>query len=170
MIIFTSNIEVTNNLNSPIIYNLSSFYNGYDNVQNLAVRLSLLNNSQMSMREFIYTVEFDILYANYILNNTASFCDLMKIMINASCGRNIVILVHHDEYRDAISESLIKLIQERYGYNCWEIDDVDDLESASESFFSAQGIMNLDFDKNKFDNLYIGGLVGPLNDLKDREY
>ena len=72
----------------------------------------------MFLEVFLYVGDLDE-HLNY-------FTDFLKIVLNATLG-NVVILISHDPYRDAITESIIKLIQIRYGYNCWEIEDADDL-------------------------------------------
>ena len=55
---------------------------------------------------------------------------------------------------DAVKESIIKFIQIRYGYNCWEIEDIDDLQVIDEPFFTPMGIMNLDNDKLRYDSIF----------------
>ena len=122
----------------------------------------------MPINEFIYSPDFDRMYAQGVFNNDELFTDFLKIILNATLG-NVVILISRDPYRDAITESIIKLIQVRYGYNCWEAEDVEDLECLRESYFTPYGILALDQDKRRFDELCVSGYVAPVNNLKNTE-
>lgn len=170
MIIFTSNTNIIQFINSPIVYNLSSFYSGYENITNLITKIPAFNNTSIPVNEFIYSPEFDNMYANSLLNNAVLFNDFIKIVINACSSNNVIVLIAHDDYRDAITESIIKLIQIRYGYNCWEVEGIEDVECLRESFFTPYGLLALDEDKKKYDELYNNGYARPLNNLKDTEY
>lgn len=168
MVIFTSNLNIIQQINNPIIYNLSSYYSGFEDLSSLITKISVFNATNMPINEFIYSPQFDNMYAQGVFNNDELFTDFLKIVLNATLG-NIIVLISHDPYRDAITESIIKLIQVRYGYNCWEIEDVDDLSCLRESFFTPQGILNLDQDKYRYDMLSINGFNKPLNNLKNSE-
>ena len=169
MVIFTSNINILQRINNAVVYNLSSYYSGFENITGLITKIQIFNTTQLPPNEFIYSPQFDSIYANNVLQNNELFYDFIKIMINA-LEYNVVILVAHDPYRDAITESIIKLIQVRYGYNCWEVDDLDDLSCIKESFFTPQGILTLDQDKLRFDSLCLNGFTKRLNNLKNSEF
>ena len=97
--------------------------------------------------------EFDIMYANYIINNDNAFIDLMKIIYDEYDSGNIdpiCILVERDEIRDCLTESLIKFIQQRYGINSYLINTVEDREYREPSSFDITGLYNLDQDKERF--------------------
>ena len=168
MIIFTSNLNIAQQINNPILYNLSSYYSGFEDLSSLITKVSVFNITTMPINEFIYSPDFDRMYAQGVFNNDELFTDFLKIILNATLG-NVVILISHDPYRDAITESIIKLIQVRYGYNCWEAEDVEDLECLRESYFTPYGILALDQDKRRFDELCVSGYVAPVNNLKNTE-
>lgn len=170
MIVFTSNISLIPYIsNRYMIYNLSSYYSGYPSISSLITSIQIFNNTQLPPNEFLYSPQFDMAYYNAIFNNDSLFVDLMKIMINAYNGVDIIVLTAHDDYRDAVTESIIKLIQVRYGYNCWEVEDYDDLELLKESYFTPTGLLTLDQDSARYDMLYASGVVGKINNLDNKE-
>lgn len=161
MIIFSSDPQ----LNIPISYhfpnrkittfNLTSFYSGYIDITDLAKISMYLNQTMhLSMPVFVQSLEFDIQYANIILSTPIMYNAFMQILSSAYEGDIVVILVHRDDYRDAIMESLIKLIQQRYGYNSWIIEDADDIEQVKEETFTPYGLMTLQQDLQRFDESY----------------
>ncbi len=155
MIVFTSNINLIPYINNAMIYNLSSYYSGYNDITKLITKIQIINNTEMLANEFIYSPYFDNIYYNSILNDHELFCCLLQLMMNVYNGNNAIVLISHDNYRDAITESLIKLIQVRYGYNCWEIENVEDLDILKETHFTPQGIQNLDADKQTYDSILL---------------
>lgn len=146
----------------PVILNLSSLYSGYINVTHLIAKISPINNTGMPMPEFVNSVEFDMQYASAVLNNPELFGSLINIMLRAYEGYLVCILVQRDPYRDAVMESLIKLIQQRYGYNCWIIEDPDDIEIMSEQMLLPNGLLTLDSDIRQYNQMYTKGLVGSI--------
>ena len=146
----------------PVILNLSSLYSGYINVTHLIAKISPINNTGMPMPEFVNSVEFDMQYASAVLNNPELFGSLINIMLRAYEGYLVCILVQRDPYRDAVMESLIKLIQQRYGYNCWIIEDPDDIEIMSEQMLLPNGLLTLDSDIRQYNQMYTKGLVGGI--------
>lgn len=166
MIVFTSNRDLIRYFNNPMVYNLSSSYSGYINISTMLTKIFNQNQFTAIDREYIYSPVFDNMYANMLLNDPDMFRCLMSIMINAANNFNVIILISHDDYRDAVKESIIKFIQIRYGYNCWEIDDIDDLQVIDEPFFTPMGIINLDNDKLKYDTMF--GENHMLNGLKNQ--
>ena len=143
----------------PVILNLSSFYSGHINITHLIAKISPINNTGLPMPEFVNSVEFDMQYASAVLNNSELFGSLINIMLRAYEGYLVCILVQRDPYRDAIMESLIKLIQQRYGYNCWIIEDVDDIEIMSEQMLPPNGLLTLDSDIKQYNQMYSKGIV-----------
>lgn len=159
MIVFIDNINMINYINNPVIFNLSSFYSGYDNITSLMTSVSKTKLSPVNLTEYVETPQFDNAFMSMIFTNTLLFGDFMKIIMNAYEGYNVIILVERDAYRDMIMESLIKIIQLRYGYNCWIVEDFQDLECLSEPSFTPMGIINLDNDKKLLDKLYSDGQI-----------
>ena len=146
----------------PVILNLSSLYSGHINITHLIAKISPINNTGMPMPEFVNSVEFDMQYASAVLNNPELFGSLINIMLRSYEGYLVCILVQRDPYRDAVMESLIKLIQQRYGYNCWIIEDPDDIEVMSEQMMYADGLLTLDADIKQYNQMYSKGLVGNI--------
>lgn len=159
MIIFTSNINLIGMIENPIVLNLSSYYGGYVDISNLITTIAKIpNNTGMPINEYIYSPTFDINFANMVINDNLLFISFMTIITGCYNGNNVVILVNRDEYRDAVMESLIKLIQIRYGYNCWVIETMEDLETAKESNFSPAGIMSINNDIFRLMQLNVSNL------------
>ena len=146
----------------PVILNLSSYYSGHINIAHLITKISPINNTGMMMPDFVNSVDFDIQYASAVLNNPELFGSLINIMLRAYEGYLVCILVQRDPYRDAVMESLIKLIQQRYGYNCWIIEDADDIEVISEQMMFPNGLITLDEDIKQYNQMYSKGLVGNI--------
>lgn len=143
----------------PVILNLSSLYSGYINITHLIAKISPINNTGLPMPEFVNSVEFDMQYASAVLNNPELFGSLINIMLRAYEGYLVCILVQRDPYRDAVMESLIKLIQQRYGYNCWIIEDFDDIEIMSEQMLLPNGLLTLDADIKQYNQMYSKGIA-----------
>lgn len=168
MIIFTDKVELIQpiyqkfNKRAMRVMNLSSLYSGYHSLTDLITLVAPINNTQMPHGEFVYSVEFDIQYANALINDHRMFHHLMEIMIPAREGEVIIILVQRDQFRDAVMESLIKFIQQRYGYNSWIVDDFDDISYLKETTFSTYGLITLDADINAHDRLYSSGGADPI--------
>lgn len=168
MVIFTSNINILQYTPNAVVYNLSSYYSGFENITDLITKIQIFNTTSLPPNEFIYSPEFDNMYTNSIFSNNELFGEFIRIIINAT-EFNVIVLVAHDPYRDAITESIIKLIQLRYGYNCWEIEELEDLECLKESYFTPYGLLNLDADKKRFDLLALNGVVQKANNLINTE-
>lgn len=129
------------------IYNLSSMFN-------FGIPLPELIPPFMNLTQDIRDDQraFDEFYANYILTNDMPFYQMMNIMysIYEDPELMVYILIGRDEYRDMISESLIKLIQQRYGYNCNIINEPTDWLYAADSSMNIYGLYNFDKDKERY--------------------
>lgn len=146
----------------PVILNLSSLYSGYINISNLITKIAPINNTGLLIPEFVNSVEFDMQYASAVLNDPDLFGSLINIMLRAYEGYLVCILVQRDNYRDAVMESLIKLIQQRYGYNCWIIEDPEDIEIMSEQMLLPNGLITLDADINQYKQMYSNGIINEI--------
>ena len=146
---------------TPIkVYNLSSLYSGYESITCLMTNMKqLLMPGGITINDYVYTPQFDVAYANLIMSTDIMFEAFMKIMVPVDQGSIVFILVHRDDYRDAVMESIIKFIQERYGYHSWIMEDIDDVECIKEGSFSPYGLINLDEDKRHYDSLFVAGRV-----------
>ena len=93
---------------------------------------------------------FDIQYADYIMTNNAAFIDMMRIIHSIYNGENVFVLIGTNEISNFFTESLMKFIQQRYGYNGFIINHINDVFYASESDFSINGLYNLDQDRERY--------------------
>lgn len=148
MIVFNSKKELIPYISAKYntrqikIFNLSSYYSEYIDVSNL-MHISSLRTNDRPMTDYIDMVEFDMNYASFILNNPKMFTSFMHIMSASFEGDVCIVMVYRDPYRDAIMESLIKLIQQRYAYNCWIIEDLNDIECLNDNGYNTFGLMTL---------------------------
>lgn len=129
------------------VYNLTSMKEGY-------MRLSTLippnNLGRLTGRDF------DLAYADYIFNNDMVFIEFFHIIYSLYIGTDVYIIISEtDDWSENLIESLLKLIQQRYGYNACKINSLDDyiyfynLPNSSE-FDIYFGIKNLDMDKERY--------------------
>ena len=109
-------------------------------------RLNLLPPREFG---YVYDYQFDMNYANYILSNDNVFFDLMRIIFNLYIGKDVFILVDDEMYAEGLNDSLLKFIQQRYGYNACRINSLEDFVMSEESGFTEMGLINLDYDKNR---------------------
>ena len=127
-----------------VVYNLSSMVEGMN-------KLSLLPPNSIGM---FTDRDFDIAYANYIMNNDYVFCEFFQIIYNLFLNRDVFIIVSSSDWSENILESLLKLIQQRYGYNAVKIDSDEDYIYAKNfmefRFAPGYGVYNLDQDKERF--------------------
>lgn len=109
--------------------------------------------------------EFDLAYANYIMNNDQVFVQFFQIIYNLYLGKDVFIAVDSEEnWAENLLESLLKFIQERYGYIAIKIESEEDYLYARNNFSSdfnpEFGLYNLDSDKERFYSLIDSGNFG----------
>lgn len=128
-----------------VIFNLTSLKEGYE-------RLDLLVPPNELGR--FTDRDFDIAYANYIFQNNFVFCQFFRIIYNLYIGNHVFIIASSADWSENILESLLKLIQQRYGYNAIRIDSDEDYIYAENfmttGFAPGYGLYNLDMDKERF--------------------
>ena len=131
-----------------VMYNLSSMREGFISLQALIPPNTI---GRLTDREF------DIAYANYIMSNDTLFCIFFQIVYNLYIGKDVFIIVSTEDWSENLLESLLKLIQQRYGYNAVKIDSDDDYIYARNNMFfnfaPGYGLYNLDQDKERFTTL-----------------
>lgn len=132
-----------------IIYNLASMKEGFIKLHKLLPPNSL---GRFTDRDF------DIAYANYIMMNDEVFCEFFQIIYNLYIGKDVLIIYSaNQDWTENIMESLLKLIQQRYGYNAVRIDSDEDYiyarNNCNFSFAYGYGVYNLDQDKERFSKL-----------------
>ena len=131
-----------------VMYNLSSMREGFISLQALIPPNTI---GRLTDREF------DIAYANYIMSNDTLFCIFFQIVYNLYIGKDVFIIISTEDWSENLLESLLKLIQQRYGYNAVLINTEADYLYATNSmnfgFAPGYGIYNLDQDKERFTTL-----------------
>lgn len=143
-----------------LVLNLSSLAEGFERVHLVPSVQAQYNNDK----------EFDIAYANYIFSNDWVFMEFMKIIYPLYEGIDVFLLVSRGENTyDIITESLCKLIQQRYGYNYQLLNDADDINYYDDSNFNINGIQILDMDKEKMSYLAVAQNPNILNEIGNDE-
>lgn len=129
-----------------IKYNLSSYYNDAPTL-NALVPFPQYIPQDVLLGDTTDPV-FDIEYHKYIFESQQAFMEFMSIMVPAFTSPDTLvhIMIKQSNFRDVIMESLIKLIQQRYGYNVCIVNEVDDFLYTEESDFSIPGLFALDQD------------------------
>ena len=166
MIIFTHDLnlayEIARRSNEYVIMNLSSSYSNFIDIASLITRFMQYMSNKPNI--IVNTVQFDMEYAMAIQQDQLMYESLLKIIMNSYEGRTVIILVHRDDYRDAIMESIIKYIQEKYGHKSWIVEEIEDLELLREERFSPSGLINIDEEIRNYNDLYVKGQVNQLVD------
>lgn len=99
---------------------------------------------------------YDIEYANFILNNTQQRVEFLYLIHQLLLGNHVLIMIGNYPGMYEMAESLLKLIQTRYGYRGYFIsnNDIEDL-SMFESRFSVPGLMLFDQEKVELDEIFL---------------
>lgn len=132
--------------NNVYIVNLSS--------SNLKIKSSSLFYVPRSTFE---SVNYDIEYANYIFSNTEQRIEFLLLMHELLIGNDVLIMIGTFPGMYEMAESLLKLIQSRYGYNGYFISDIIDLENLDmyNSNFSVTGLQLFDQEKVELDEIFL---------------
>ena len=164
MIIFTNILRIPEyylerkGIKRVYVYNLTSYYS--DGVINLNSLIPSIDNiPEDVLNGSCDTADFDIAYHQYILNNNSAFVDFMSIMIPAYMEPDslVQVLIEDSPYRNAISESLAKLIQQRYGYEIFYIYEPEYFLSIDDpDFMNVNGVQNIDQDVNRYREMMYG--------------
>ena len=102
--------------------------------------------------------DFDLAYAEYIFNNDYVFFDFFKIVYDLYLGKDVFLVMDDGDWSENIIESILKLIQQRYGYNGCLLTGFDSYIYAQNninSSFESFGLYNLDQDKNRFSAIWM---------------
>ena len=127
-----------------VVYNISSLVEGYQRI-NIMPPLEIFqmcgNDEKL----------FDIKYAEYILSVPQVFNELMKIMYSLYYGNDVYLLVTRDGgYYDILTESILKFIQQRYGYDAYILNDLEDIQYVEKGEFNIYGLYNFDIDNKRY--------------------
>lgn len=163
MILFKSFIEVPEDfmyrfgLEKVITYNLTSYFE-------FPFIKEILPDDNLTSSIPFDSVEFDSAYSNFIISNDNAFNRLMSIILPVYNEPDVLVQllisnsVSINAYRNSISENIAKLIQQRYGYNCYIVYTIEDLYYVrDDSTFSIPGLMILNRDLERY-----AELVGPI--------
>lgn len=123
-----------------VIFNYSSPIEGLDKL-----------NLMPPMFDWSSELDFDIWYANWLLADPIAFRDLMRLMYVIYNGMNVFLCASIIDALEPVNESFVKFIQQRYGINCFVINDPTDLECVHDygAGFTIEGIANFDIDKER---------------------
>ena len=100
--------------------------------------------------------DFDIEYAKWIFDYDVPFYDFFRIVFDLYSGYDVCLIMTDDDWSENIIESLLKLIQQRYGYNGCRIYDLDSYIYAQNNItsgFEGFGLASFDFDRDRFSRL-----------------
>lgn len=109
-----------------------------------------------SLLSFDDEKSFDVIYAQYLVNDDAGFVDMFRVVNNLYLGGSSIILVGDGGYKETLTESFIKFLQQRYGLSFIRIiNEPEDWFSYDEveDFSKLVGIYNLDIDKERYTRL-----------------
>lgn len=126
-----------------VILNFNSFMEGYE-------RLNLLPPFGLEYGD----KNFDIMYANYIIQNDIPFMELMKVIMPLYYGKDVFILSTKGNVYEFVAESLQKFIQQRYSLISYTVNEPSDWEFVEDTMFNIHGVYNLDIDKERFSYIY----------------
>ena len=129
-----------------VSYNLSSYFSDVPTLNALIPSMEFIPEETLSGD--CTTPIFDVSYHNFIMANNDAFCQFMNIIVPAytSPDTMVQILIRNSPFCDAITESLLKFIQQRYGYNAYIVNQPEDFLYTDESDFSIPGLFALDQD------------------------
>lgn len=135
-----------NIIDTGAVYNFTSFREGYQRVPLLIPPNEIGRSSGR---------EFDIAYANYLMTNDFVFKSFFDIIYLLYTGVDIYLIIDESDWSENLIESLLKLIQQRYGYNAVKINCFEDYLQANSSKYISEfnpyyGLANLDMDKERY--------------------
>ena len=136
----TNSFDLNNKPN--VVYNVSSLYN-------LGIRVDLTPPFSVNIDDRM----FDAMYANHILQNNYYFENFFRMIYSNYLGYNVFILVGTDSFegRQKMTESLMKLIQQRYNMIPKYIQSFEDIpDYYEEDKIFVDGLFNLDMDKERY--------------------
>lgn len=115
---------------------------------------------------YTYDKDFDLRYLEFIFSDDYYFYEFFsKIIYNVYLGYNVYIIIERNDIFDNMVESIIKIIQQRYGYNSAIINDPEDIYYLNQDeSFSLAGLPNLDMDKERYSMLYAAQNTYKAND------
>lgn len=114
------------------------------------ITMQLLRDSQYGDGD---SFEFDRVYANQLLSYKHSFMALMYMLSNIENSEDIILLSNYNNrVVMPILDSLLKLIQERYGIDHFianTIEDIDELEKSHFESVEKRNVFYMDLERYK---------------------
>lgn len=139
-----------------IVMNLTSTYaHAGVQLQHLYPSPQLLCGGNINLFDPEMIKQLDMVYYQYVHENPYAFSELMYIMTNA-VNDNVFICIadyNTEEYTSFINESLMKLIQSKYEYRFFIVNEPEDLQYINFDgcpFGSVEAIQHYDMDKNNW--------------------
>lgn len=160
MIVFTPIIKIPDDIlinlgiKKIITYNLTSYISDFQTL-NMLIPSNFMEESIISS-DISSNSEFDAKYSHGIITNENSFLQLMTIVVPAYMDPDTMVHIligPSSDFRDNIAESLAKLVQQRYGYSCYFVYELEDfyyLDMSSCNNFSIPGLFILDKDLERW--------------------
>lgn len=126
-------------------FNISGMVEGYENLGALIPPNTIGH---------LVDKDFDIAYMNYIMSNDMVFASFFKIIHCLYVGQDVYLICDDADWSENLVESILKLIQQRYGYNGHHISSFEDYlyckNGTEDSFNPEYGIANLDIDRDRY--------------------
>ena len=134
-----------------VTYNLSSYYSDIPTLNMLIPSVEYMPEDSIDGDTSVIP-SFDIAYNNFIMGNDSAFMQFMNIIVPVFTSPDVLvqILINQSDFRDSITETLVKLIQQRYGYNIYIINEIEDFIYTEESTFSVPGLFAIDEDLKRW--------------------
>lgn len=123
------------------VINFDCYIIGYPNANLLPINVST---------DYYNDRDFDIAYANYLMGNDNVFINFFNLIIELHMGNNIFLISNNETGYVNLSESLMKFIQQRYGFNGGFAAEPEDLFYIKESSFTVEGLANFDNDRSRY--------------------
>lgn len=123
-----------------IVYNLSALTEFYP-------RIYLLPPNSLGIS---YDYQFDVNYMNWIINTDQIFVEFMKIISALYNGMDVYLIISPEDWSENIADSLMKLIQDRYGVVGVRLTDFEDYKYANDNDFSEVGLINVISDMERY--------------------
>lgn len=162
MIVFTTLKDIPyeylemKGIRQVVKFNLSSYFSGEDiTILDKLIPIGMIPDDVVTGNST--SPEFDRYYSNYIFQDHNAFFQFMNIIVYEYMDPSVLvqILINTDGIREAISESLMKLIQQRYGMSSFYVFTPEDFMyiNVPEVGVSIPGLFTLDQDLAQYRNM-----------------
>lgn len=95
--------------------------------------------------------DFDMRYADFILNDNTRFMSMMHLIISLQAYPTVYLIINEDDWSMMLIESFLKLLQARYGIVGTYVQSPEDIQYAAETDINQYyGIRNYDVDYYRY--------------------